>query len=259
MAVIGLTDILKKYKFLIALSLPKTKLVGRDKEIQMLYESLHKKRMKNAIIIGEAGVGKTAIVDEFYRKVKDEYFVIELNIAASLSQTKYRGEFEEKVVECMNLIHRHNKENDKKIILFIDEIHTIFHAGASEGGLNFGNIIKPYLSRGDITIIGATTKDEYKMTIRNDLALSRRLSPIFIKELPKEHVISILNNFCSKKVPMPLLEYIYDKSLGINWSNNPDISIEILDRCMARKACTEQKITEEMIDDIYNDMEEQYE
>ena len=255
---ISLNDILRKYKFLNALSLSKTKLVGRDKEVQMLYESLHKKRMKNAIIIGEAGVGKTAIVDEFYRKVKDEYFVIELNIAASLADTKYRGEFEGKVTECLGVIYRHNKENDKKIILFIDEIHTIFNAGASEGGLNFGNIIKPYLSRGDITIIGATTKVEYNMTIKRDLALSRRLSPIFIKELPKEYVIPILSNFCSKKVVEPILEYIYDKSKDITWSTNPDISIEILDRCMARKACTSQKINQEMIDDIVLDIVEQY-
>ena len=252
-----LNTLFRKYKFLDLVKPSKTKLIGRDKEVQMLYEALHKKRMKNAILVGEAGVGKSAIIEELSRKAKDKYVILEVNISASLSNTKYRGEFEEKVYNCMKEINEYNKErtdSEKKVILFIDEIHTIYDAGASEGGLNFGNIVKPFLSRGEVTIIGATTVREYEMTIKKDTALVRRLSPVFVKELDDSAIITILENFCKKKVKNDLLKYIYDQSLTFNSFSNPDISIEILDRCMARNLCTGIDIDYNMINEIVEEM-----
>jgi ATP-dependent Clp protease ATP-binding subunit ClpA len=142
------------------------------------------------------------------------------------------------------------------IILFIDEIHTIIKAGDSEGAMSAANILKPYLSKLEITIIGATTNLEYEFTIKNDLAIKRRLSPIFIKNLEEETVVKILNEFSSGKLSVGLLSYIYQKSLTIKDSNNPDISIEILDRCLARKKVTGQTITKTMIDSIVRYLDE---
>lgn len=253
----SLSEFFRKYKFAMRVAPSKYKLVNREKEVQMLYEALHKTRMKNAILVGDAGVGKTAIIEELARKVKDKFHIIEINISASLCNTKYRGEFEEKVYNCMKDIYEYNKEhkeNERKIIIFIDEIHTIHNAGASEGGLNFGNIVKPFLSRGDVTIIGATTRYEYEHTIKRDLALVRRLSPVFVKELQGDSIITILENFCKKKVENDVLKYIYDQSLTFKSFSNPDISLEILDRCMARKLCTGIDIDYNMVNEIVEEM-----
>ena len=249
-----LFEILKKYNHLSVVPFNKTKLIGRDNEIQLLHESFYKKRMKNAVLVGNAGVGKTAIVEDFARLVKDKYYVIEFNVADSLFKTKYRGEFEDKIVNSLKDIIKHNedKENIRKIILFIDEIHTIYEAGASEGGLNLGNILKPYLSRGEITLIGATTENEYNNTIRKDSALVRRLTPIYIAELGKENVMKIMESFCKKKVKKEFLEEIYQYSIEFADYSNPDLCIEILDRCLARKECSGQDIDSQMIYDIVN-------
>lgn len=247
-----LLEILRKFNCLTVVKYPKTKLLGREKETAILVESFYKKRMNNAILVGKAGVGKTAILEEFARIMKDKYIVLELNVASSVGGTQYRGQFEEKISKSLDAIKKYNADesNKKKIVLFIDEIHTIGNVGASEGGMNLGNIVKPYLSKGEISIIGATTLYEYNMTIKKDPALIRRLSPIYIKELDKEAIISIMESFSKKKVKKELIEYIYEKSLTLEDYCNPDASIEILDRCMARKEYLDIKINEEMVDDI---------
>ena len=248
-----LVEILRKFPHLSVVPFNKTKLIGRDNEIQLLEESFHKKRMQNAILVGKAGVGKTAILEDFARRVKDKYIVLELSVASAVGGTQYRGQFEEKISKSLNEIKKFNSnsENKKTIILFIDEIHTIYNAGASEGGINLGNILKPYLSRSEITVIGATTLAEYNNTIRRDSALIRRLTPIHIGELGKDNVIKIMESFCKKKVKKEILEYIYECSivLGDDYSN-PDACIEILDRCLARKETTESIIDKEMVDSI---------
>lgn len=227
-----------------------TKLVGRQKELQLLEESLYKKRMKNSVIVGAAGVGKTAIIEELAHKIKDKFRVLQLDLPSTVAGTRYRGEFEEKLTKILQSISEFNTNADKPIILFIDEIHTLARAGGAEGAIDAGNIVKPYLSNGEITIIGATTLEEYNHHIKCDSALSRRLSAIYVRPLEDAEIIKILKEFSGNTVSEQGLEYIYKKSKQIPSSQNPDVSIEILDRCMARSQCRNQDISNEMIDDI---------
>lgn len=250
-----LNEILKKFPALSLIKPPRAKLVGRDKETQLVAETFLKQRMNNAVLLGRAGVGKTAIVENFAKLAKDEYFVCEYSIALSVSKTKYRGEFEDKITNCFREIAEHNLAGlEKKIIVFIDEIHTIYRAGASEGScLDAANILKPFLSRGEIMLIGATTFDEYKDWLASDTALVRRITPIIVKELEEKDVLKILENFCKKTVKKDILSYIYDKTLSLKKFCNPDTSIEILDRCMARNKYTQREINKEMVDEILED------
>lgn len=248
-------EILKHNPALSLIKPPRTKLLGRDNETQLLIETFYKKRMNNAILLGKAGVGKTAIVENFAKLTKDKYYVCEYSIALSVSKTKYRGEFEDKITKCFRDIAEHNSADfEKKIIVFIDEIHTIYKAGASEGSaLDAANILKPFLSKGEIMLIGATTIDEYKAWLASDTALIRRITPIYINELGEEVVLKILEKFGDGVIKKPLIKYIYSQSLNFKKFNNPDISIEILDRCMARSICQNIEITNQVVDDIVND------
>lgn len=225
-------------------------LVGRDEIIDLLEESLLKKRMKNTVLLGEAGTGKTKIIEEFASRIEDNYIVLELTMATAVAGSKYRGEFEEKLEKSLKEVINFNKTNTRKIILFIDEIHTIYKAGGAEGAIDASNIFKPYLSRGEITIIGATTLKEYNETIALDPALVRRLSPIKIDELDRKSVIQILQDFSENKVDKYFLEYIYDKTKNIKNYSNPDISIEILDRCMARASRLKIHMNNRIINEI---------
>lgn len=228
-----------------------THLEGRDEVIADIYESMHKKRMKNIILLGEPGCGKTAIIECFACKYAKEFTVLNFSIPGAIAGTKYRGEFEEKVNSIVQLIVQYNKITpEKPIILFIDEIHTLYKAGGAEGAVDASNILKPYLASGKIIIIGATTKIEYKNTLQKDGAMARRLGPIEIPILDKKIVLKILKKFCEKEVNKELLEYIYERASKIEGGVNPDISIELLDRCMARSVCRNTKITKEMIDNI---------
>lgn len=227
-------------------------LLGRDEECELLEETLSKKRMRNAILIGEPGVGKTAIVEEVAQKTKDKYIFINFDIPGAVAGTKYRGEFEKRITDLVNIVVQFNsiKLNNRKAILFIDEIHTLYQAGSCEGGINAGNILKPYLASGEIMLIGATTSNEYENTIKRDGALSRRLSPIYIDELPEKVVLNIENDFSEHKYNFDLLKYVYDKSKEVPNSYNPDISIEILDRCMAREKCIGEMVGKDMVDEM---------
>ncbi len=243
------------YPFL-SLFKKKIALIGRKEELDLLHESLHKSRMKNVILIGEAGTGKTAIIEKFANEIKDNYYVLQLDLTGMVAGTSLRGEFEEKVFNCLNDINDFNAKYPKKIILFIDEIHMMYTMGQcrESDSATLGNMVKPYLSNGSITIIGATTNDEYRQTILQDKALKRRLSPIFIKEMSKEEVLKILEKFCKRKVEKQLLEFIYEESLKLDISN-PDASIEILDRCLARKEFKNTEIDKKMIENIVRYME----
>ena len=248
-----LAEIKTKYSiFLSSIKAVDNHLVGREEELNLLSESLLKKRYRNTILVGEAGCGKTALIEEFAYKMRTKITVLEMSMAASLVDTQYRGQFEGKIVKCLKDICAFNSiETNKPIVLFIDEIHTIMKAGDTEGAISFANIIKPFLSKMQITIIGATTKVEYEKTIKKDVAIKRRLSPIFVKTLDEDVVINILNEFSEGKVEKGVLKYIYNQSFSIPDSNNPDISIEILDRCLARiQRLKKDKITLDMVDYI---------
>ena len=170
--------------------------IGRDEEIRKIIEILARKTKNNVILLGEPGVGKTAILEGLAERiVKDDVpntlkdkTIYELDMGALVAGAKYRGEFEERLKAVLNKI----KESDGKIILFIDEIHLIVGAGRSDGALDASNMLKPMLARGEIDCIGATTLNEYRMYIEKDRALERRFQPVLIGEPSVEDTISIL-------------------------------------------------------------------
>lgn len=230
-------------------------LVGRREELALLKESMYKKRMKNTILVGEAGCGKTAILEQFAYDMKHHFNIIELDIGMCVAGTSLRGQFEEKLTDFLAEIAKANKESSKQTIIFIDEIHTIYKAGDSEGAVDAGNIIKSYLSRGEIIIIGATTKEEYYNTIAKDRALNRRLSPLFIKELDDKTNMSILMAFNEGILKPEIVDYIYAKSKELKGAN-PDKAIELLDRCMARQKYTGKYMTPQGVNSILKYMKE---
>lgn len=221
------------------------KVIGRDSEIERIIEILARKNKNNPILIGEAGVGKTAIVEELARRIVTKNIptilknkiIISINLASIISGTKYRGEFEEKMNKIVKEL-----ENNNNIILFIDEIHTIVGAGGAEGAIDASNILKPMLARGKAKCIGATTINEYKKTIEKDKALDRRFQKIIIEEPSEKEIINILSKIKSdyekfhnvripneilKQIPILSKKYIFGRS-------EPDKSIDILDEVCAK-------------------------
>ncbi|MEI8278253.1 MAG: ATP-dependent Clp protease ATP-binding subunit [Bacteroidota bacterium] len=176
-------------------------IVGREEEIERVSQILSRRKKNNPILIGEPGVGKTAIVEGLalriiQRKVSRVLFdkrVISLDLAALVAGTKYRGQFEERMKAIMNEL-----EKNRDVILFIDEIHTIVGAGGASGSLDASNIFKPALARGDLQCIGASTLDEYRMYIEKDGALDRRFQKVMIEPPSVEETITILHNISSK-------------------------------------------------------------
>jgi ATP-dependent Clp protease ATP-binding subunit ClpC len=176
-------------------------IVGRESEIERVSQILSRRKKNNPILIGEPGVGKTAIVEGLalrivQRKVSRVLFdkrVISLDLAALVAGTKYRGQFEERMKAIMNEL-----EKNRDVILFIDEIHTIVGAGGASGSLDASNIFKPALARGELQCIGASTLDEYRMHIEKDGALDRRFQKVMVDPPSVEDTIIILNNIKSK-------------------------------------------------------------
>lgn len=230
------------------------KVIGRDKEIERVIEVLARKNKNNPILIGEAGVGKTAIVEELARRIVNGNVpkflknkeILNLNIASVIAGTKYRGEFEEKLSNIIKEL-----ENNNNLILFIDEIHTIVGAGGAEGAIDASNILKPALARGKIKCIGATTNAEFKTSIETDKALERRFQKIYVCEPNEEETKIILKKvkkdyekFHNVIIPDKILDetiklvrkYIVNR-------NEPDKSIDILDEICAA-TCIKEKNNE---------------
>ena len=222
--------------------------IGREWEISRLIEILSRRTKNNPLLLGEAGVGKTAIVGELARRLNTGYLgslsnkrIISVSMASLVAGTKYRGEFEERIEKMISEL-----ENHDEIILFIDEIHTLVGAGGAEGAIDASNILKPALARGKIKIIGATTTSEYKEFIEKDKALSRRFQVINIREPNNEETIDILKSLrpiyekyhCVKlsdvileKIVSLSDKYIYDRRM-------PDKAIDIMD-----EVCSKSKIS----------------
>ena len=227
-------------------------ITGRDEEIKRVIEILSRRCKNNPILIGQAGVGKTAIVEALACMIVNgdvplslkNKKIISLDMSSVVAGTKYRGEFEEKLNKILSEV-----ENDNDIILFIDEVHTLVGAGGAEGAIDASNIFKPALARGKIRCIGATTIDEYKRYIEKDSALERRFQKVFIEAPSKEMVKKILMNL--KGVYENYHKVIIDEKiidLIINLSdkyiynrNEPDRSIDVLDEVCAKVSLKENK------------------
>ena len=222
------------------------KILLREKEIEEIMQILLRRNKNNPLLIGKAGVGKTALVEELARRInvgevpdnlKNKEIIL-INTSTLIAGTKYRGEFEERV---NNLI----KEviNNKNVILFIDEIHNIVKTGASDGSIDAANILKPYLARGDLSVIGATTVDEYNEFIKKDAALNRRFATIMINEPSLKDMEYILMNVkkgfekhynlnINKNVIINLIK-MSDEYFPNHY--NPDKCIDILDTVCSKK------------------------
>ena len=219
--------------------------IGRDKEIAMVIQILSRRTKNNPVLIGEPGVGKTAIAEGLAQRIVNGNVpeilrnkrIISLSISSMLAGAKYRGEFEERLKKAIDEVQKHDD-----MIIFIDEIHTLVGAGATEGAMDAANILKPALARGEFQVIGATTLDEYKKHIEKDAALERRFQPVLVGEPSEEDALEILKGlrdryeaFHKAKITDEALEaavslssrYITDRFL-------PDKAIDVVDEAASK-------------------------
>src|SRR5207249_6223702 len=170
--------------------------IGRDEEIRRVIQVLSRRTKNNPVLIGEPGVGKTAIAEGLAQRIAQGDVaeglkgkrVVALDLGALVAGTKFRGEFEDRLKAVLQEIESANGQ----VVLFIDELHTLVGAGAAEGAIDAANLLKPALARGELRAIGATTLDEYRKHIEKDAALERRFQPVFADQPPLEDTISIL-------------------------------------------------------------------
>ncbi len=234
-------------------------IVGRETEIERVSQILSRRKKNNPILIGEPGVGKTAIVEGLalrivQRKVSRVLFdkrVVSLDLAALVAGTKYRGQFEERMKAIMNEL-----EKNRDVILFIDEIHTIVGAGGASGSLDASNIFKPALARGELQCIGASTLDEYRMHIEKDGALDRRFQKVLVEQPSVGEAIEILNNIKSKYEDYHNVTYSQDAieacvKLSDRYMTDrllPDKAIDVLDEVGARKHIKNINVPDDIIE-----------
>ena len=231
--------------------------IGRENEIERLMQVLSRRTKNNPCLIGEPGVGKTAIIEGLASRIADglvpnvmkEKRIWTLDLSGMVAGTKYRGEFEERMKKLLREV-----KADKNIILFLDEIHTIIGAGGAEGALDAANILKPSMARGDIQLIGATTISEYRKHIEKDAALERRFQPITVEEPDRELCKQILDGLKSKyeshhrvvieesTIDAAILlseRYIHDRFL-------PDKAIDVLDEACSKVSLRGYKVPENL-------------
>jgi ATP-dependent Clp protease ATP-binding subunit ClpC len=232
--------------------------VGREKELERIAQILSRRKKNNPVLIGEAGVGKTAIAEGLalrivQRKVSRALFdkrIVTLDLASLVAGTKYRGQFEERMKAVLNEL-----EKNDDIIIFIDEIHTIVGAGGASGSLDASNMFKPALSRGDIQCIGATTLDEYRQYIEKDGALERRFQKVLVEPTSPEETYEILNKIRDKYEKHHLVKYSEEAikacvtltSRYISDRCLPDKAIDALDEAGARVHITNIHVPESII------------
>jgi ATP-dependent Clp protease ATP-binding subunit ClpC len=212
--------------------------------IHKLEETLCRKTKSCALLVGDAGVGKTALIESLAKRIIDlntndfllNKKILSVDLSSMIAGTKYRGQFEERFKSFIEAA-----KSDKNVVLFIDEIHTIVGAGNAEGSLDAANILKPYIARGEITCIGATTYEEYKKNFADDPALKRRFNPIKIEEPNREESIEILDNLCRSYSTFHAVDYSSEAiveavDLSIKYINDrklPDKAIDLIDQAGA--------------------------
>ena len=233
--------------------------IGRDEQVNRMMEVLLRRTKNNPLLIGDAGVGKTAIVEEFVRRIeigsvpKKLYNkrVLCLAMSSLVAGTKYRGEFEERINQIISEL-----EQEDSIILFIDEIHTLVGAGGAEGAIDASNILKPYLARGKIRIIGATTKEEYSRYIENDKALDRRFQKVYVNEMTLEETENILFNlkdiyesFHSVSIEDEIIKEIVRLcNRYISIGKFPDKAIDLFDEACAKTSLIDDEVDKKIRD-----------
>lgn len=239
--------------------------IGRDKEIERVIRILSRRTKNNPVLIGEPGVGKTAIVEGIAQRIVEGKVpeilenkrLVQLDLAGVLAGTKYRGEFEERMKKIIDEIVK----NSDKLILFIDEIHTLVGAGAAEGAIDAGNMLKPYLARGELHVIGATTLNEYKKHIEKDPALERRFQPVIISEPTIEEAVEILRGLRDrfeahhrvKITDEAIVSSVYLSDRYIQDRYLPDKAIDLLDEACSKvrlRTMTQPKELKELEDEI---------
>ena len=231
--------------------------VGREREIERLAQILSRRKKNNPVLIGEPGVGKSAIVEGLalrivQKKVSRILFekrVVMLDMASVVAGTKYRGQFEERIRSIINELQK-----NPNVILFIDEIHTIVGAGAAAGSMDAANMLKPALARGEIQCIGATTLDEYRKNIEKDGALERRFQKVIVEPTTAEETLQILKNIKEKYEDHHNVSYT-DEALEacvklsaryITDRNFPDKAIDALDEAGSRVHLTNINVPKEI-------------
>ena len=233
-------DLTKKIK-----EKPMNKIIGRDEETERVIEILCRKTKNNPVLVGEPGVGKSSVVEGLAQRINEgnvpeilsEKIIFALDLASLMAGTKFRGSMEEKLKSAISAI-----QENEQIIVFIDEIHMLAEAGAKEGEISITDILKPYLARGELHVVGATTLDEYKKYIEKDPALERRFQPVNVDEPSAEDAISILKgirssfeNFHNVKISDEAIELAVN--LSIRYITNrflPDKAIDLIDEACSK-------------------------
>ncbi|MEG1494970.1 MAG: ATP-dependent Clp protease ATP-binding subunit [Bacilli bacterium] len=231
--------------------------VGRDLELSRVIEILSRRGKNNPLLIGEAGVGKTAIVEELARLIVNDMVpeslkgkrILSLSMAGVVAGTKYRGEFEDRINKLLKEV-----EENQEIILFVDEIHTLIGAGGAEGAIDASNILKPVLARGKMRLIGATTTDEYKKFIETDKAFARRFQTVLVEEPDKNKTYQILKKLKTLYegyhhviIDDDLLELIVDLSDRYLFDRKqPDKAIDLMDEVCAKVALSKSDKTNKL-------------
>ena len=248
-------------------------IIGREREITRVIQILSRRTKNNPCLIGEPGVGKTAIAEGLARRIVEGSVpptvqgkrVVTLDLSGMVAGSKYRGEFEERIKRVIKEVIE-----DRNVLLFLDELHTIIGAGGAEGAIDASNILKPSLARGEVQLIGATTLDEYRKYIEKDAALERRFQPVTVEEPTKEETLEILQGIkdsYEKHHGLQITQEALWEAVGLSarYINDrflPDKAIDLIDEASSKVRLSHMKVPEAVkelemqMEGVRNELEE---